>query len=167
MPKSILRAVLGRIQFTLHATRRTPHGAARLVRAMSAWLVKTRRAPSRHSRDARVYCHMTTTMQKLSTPPHSPRPPFSREKHACIPPLERQERYRRRQQEKAARRNGDGDANGDDLVLRKDPFESAQELALSLRVEVETLRLAEEMEGKNGAKSWAIREVQDEVGPAF
>ena len=69
MPKSVLRAVLGRMQFILHATRRTPHGASRLVQAMSAWLVKTRRAPSRHGRDARVYGHKTTAMHKLSTPP--------------------------------------------------------------------------------------------------
>ena len=60
------------MQFTLHATRQqTPHGASRLVQAMSAWLVKTRRAPSQHSRDARVYGHTTTAMHKLSTPrPH-------------------------------------------------------------------------------------------------
>ena len=32
------------------------------------WLVETRRAPSRHSRDARVYDHTTTAMHKLSTP---------------------------------------------------------------------------------------------------
>ena len=32
-------------------------------------LVKTRRAPSRHSRDARVYNHTTTAMHKLSAPP--------------------------------------------------------------------------------------------------
>ena len=57
------------MQFTLHATRRTPHGASCLVQAMSTWLVKTRRAPSRHSRDARVYGHTTTAMHKLSTPP--------------------------------------------------------------------------------------------------
>ena len=63
------RFLEGRMQFTLHATRRTPHSASRLVQAMSAWLVKTRRAPSRHSRDARVYGHTTTTMHKLSTPP--------------------------------------------------------------------------------------------------
>ena len=69
MPKSVLRAVLGRMQFTLHATRRTPHGASRLVQAMSAWLVKTRRAPSRHSRDAKVYGHTTTAVHKLNTPP--------------------------------------------------------------------------------------------------
>ena len=56
------------MQFTLHATRRrTPHGASRLVQAMSAWLAKTRRAPSRHSRDARVNGHTTTAMRKLST----------------------------------------------------------------------------------------------------
>ena len=66
MPKYVLRAVLGRMQFALHATRRTPHGASRLVQAMSAWLVKTRRASSRHSRDTRVYGHTTTAMHKLS-----------------------------------------------------------------------------------------------------
>ena len=63
-----------RMQLTLHATRRTSHGASRLVQTMSAWLVKTRRAPSRHSRDARVYGHTTTAVHKLSTPP-SPPPP--------------------------------------------------------------------------------------------
>ena len=47
VPKSVVQAVLGRMRFTLHATRRTPHGASRLVQAMHAWLVKTRRAPSR------------------------------------------------------------------------------------------------------------------------
>ena len=75
VPKSVLRAVLGRIQLTLHATRRTSHGASRLVQAMSAWLVKTRRAPSRQSRDARVYGQTTTAMHKLSTPPPPPAPP--------------------------------------------------------------------------------------------
>ena len=69
MPKSVLRADLGRMQFTLHVTRRTPHGDSLLVQAMSTWLVKTQRAPSRHSRDARVYAHATTAMHKLSTPP--------------------------------------------------------------------------------------------------
>ena len=69
MPKSVLRAVLERMRFTLHATRRAPYGASRLVQAMSAWSVKTRRAPSRHSRDATVYGHATTVMHKLSTPP--------------------------------------------------------------------------------------------------
>ena len=65
MPKPVLRAVLERMQFTLHATRRTPHGAWRLVQAMmSAWLVKTRRAPSRHSRDAIIYGHSPTAMHK-------------------------------------------------------------------------------------------------------
>ena len=56
------------MQFTLHGTRRTRHGASRLVHAMSAWLVKTRRAPSRHSKDARAYGHTTTALHKLSTP---------------------------------------------------------------------------------------------------
>ena len=42
------------------------------IKTMSTWLVKTRRAPSRHSRDARVNGHTTTVMHKLSTPspPH-------------------------------------------------------------------------------------------------
>ena len=35
---------------TTHTPRRTPHGALRVVQAMSAWLVKTQGAPSRHSR---------------------------------------------------------------------------------------------------------------------
>ena len=49
--------------------RRAEHlTASRLVQAMSAWLVKTRRAPSLHSRDARVYGHTTTAMHKQSTP---------------------------------------------------------------------------------------------------
>ena len=69
MPESVLRAVLGRMQFTLHATHRAPHGASCLVQAMSAWLVKTPRAPSRHNRDARVYGHTTTAMHKLSASP--------------------------------------------------------------------------------------------------
>ena len=48
VPKFAPQAVLGRMQPTLHATRRTPHGAAsRLVQAISAWPMKTRRAPAR------------------------------------------------------------------------------------------------------------------------
>ena len=60
--KSASQAVLSRMQLTLHATRRTPHGGSRLVLAMSAWSVNTRRAPSRHGRDARVYGHTTTAI---------------------------------------------------------------------------------------------------------
>ena len=60
--KSASQALLSRMQLTLHATRRTPHGASRLVLAMSAWSVKTRRAPFRYCRDARVYGHTTTAM---------------------------------------------------------------------------------------------------------
>ena len=37
----------------------------------TAWLAKTRRTSSRHSRDARVHGHTTTAMHKLSTPPHT------------------------------------------------------------------------------------------------
>ena len=40
VPTSASQAVLSRIQVTLHATRRKPHGALRLVQAMSAWVVK-------------------------------------------------------------------------------------------------------------------------------
>ena len=69
MPKPVSRAVLARMQFALHAIRRTLHGASRLEQAMSAWLVKTRRDPSRHSRDARVYGPTTTAIHILSTPP--------------------------------------------------------------------------------------------------
>ena len=38
---------------------------------------KTRHAPPRHSRDARVYGHTTTAMHELSYPPPSP-PPYRR-----------------------------------------------------------------------------------------
>ena len=62
-----------RMQLTLHASGRTPHGASLcLVQAMSAWSVKTRRAPSRLCRDARVYGHTTTVMHGRSVPfPHT------------------------------------------------------------------------------------------------
>ena len=56
--------------------RRTPHGASRLVLAMSPWSVETGRAPSRHCRDARVYGPTTTAMlDDEYTPPHT-RTPF-------------------------------------------------------------------------------------------
>ena len=45
---SASQVVLGRMQLAFYATRRTRHGTSRLVRAMWAWLVKTRRAPFRH-----------------------------------------------------------------------------------------------------------------------
>ena len=79
--KSVLRAVLAKMQFTLHATRRTPHGASRLGQAMSAWFVKTRRAPSRHRRDARVHGHTTTAMHEYRV--HPPPPPAL--PPACVP----------------------------------------------------------------------------------
>ena len=70
--KSASRAVLSRRQHTLHAPRRTPRGASRLVLAMYAWSVKTRHAPSRHCRDARVYGHATTAMHEYRVHPHPP-----------------------------------------------------------------------------------------------
>ena len=69
--KSASKAVLSRMKLPLHATRPTPHGASRLVKAMSTWSVKTRRAPSRHCRDARVYGHTTTAMHDNEYPPPS------------------------------------------------------------------------------------------------
>ena len=60
--------VLRSMQLTHHATRPTAHGAARLVQAMSAWSVKSRRDPSRHCRNAKVYGRKTTAMHNMSTP---------------------------------------------------------------------------------------------------
>ena len=54
----------------LHATRRTPHGTSRLMHAMSAWSVKTRRAASRHSRDARVMFRRQRLRMKRAPPPN-------------------------------------------------------------------------------------------------
>ena len=52
--KPASRADLSRMPLNRHATRRTIHGASHLVLAKSNWPVTTRRAPSRHYRDARV-----------------------------------------------------------------------------------------------------------------
>ena len=61
-----------RMQLTLHATRRTPHDASRLVLATSAWSMKSRPAPSRHCRHARVYGRTTTAMHDNEyTPPRA------------------------------------------------------------------------------------------------
>ena len=79
MCNSASPAVLSRMHLTLHAIRRTPHSASRLVQAMSAWSVKARHDPSRYSRDARVYGHTTTAMHKLSTPP-----PFAPSRKGCM-----------------------------------------------------------------------------------
>ena len=68
------------MQLTLHAARMTHHGASRLVQAVSAWSVKARCAPSRYSRDARVYGHTTTAMHDIgyAPPPWAPLPAQSR-----------------------------------------------------------------------------------------
>ena len=67
-------------QLTLDATWQTPRGFSLcLVLAMSGWSVKTRRAPSRHCRDARVYGHTTTAMHEMNNPP----PPFFFSSHTC------------------------------------------------------------------------------------
>ena len=64
-PRAPTQTVPSSMQLTLHTTRRT---------LMSAWSVKTRRAPSRHCRDARVYGHTTTAMPDMTTPPCLPHP---------------------------------------------------------------------------------------------
>ena len=60
------------MQLALHAKCRAPHGALRLVEATFSRSVRTRRVPSRHCRDARVYGHATMVMPDMSTPPPSP-----------------------------------------------------------------------------------------------
>ena len=73
-----MKAFFSRMQLTLHTTRPTPHGASRLVQEMSAWSVKTRRAPSRHRRDARLYGHRNTAMHDIeciSAIEYPPSPP--------------------------------------------------------------------------------------------
>ena len=67
--KSASKVVLSRMQLTLHLARPTPHGASPLVQAIPTWSVKTRRAPSRRCRDARVYGHTTTAMHNMSASP--------------------------------------------------------------------------------------------------
>ena len=80
--KSVPQAGFSRMKLTLHATRRTPHGASRLVHAMSVWSVKTRHAPSRHCRDARVYGHTTTAMNEIEYT--RPSPPHPRHPRNCL-----------------------------------------------------------------------------------
>ena len=78
MFKFASEAALSRMQPTPHAIRQAPHGASRLVQAMSAWSEETRRAPSRHCRGARVYDYdrTTTAMHEIEYlerhPPHPP-----------------------------------------------------------------------------------------------
>ena len=62
------------MQLTLHVTRRTPHGTSRLVQALSARSVKSRRVPSGLCRVAMVYGHMTMALHGMST--HTPPPPL-------------------------------------------------------------------------------------------
>ena len=74
VPKSASQVVPSRVPLTLHAIRRSRHGASRLVHAISAWSVKTRRAPPRHRMEARAYGHTTTSMPETSTRPPTPFP---------------------------------------------------------------------------------------------
>ena len=68
--KSTSQAVLVRM-WPIIATHRTPHGASRLVQAISVWSVKPRRAPPRQCSGGRVYGHSTTAMHDNYTPPCS------------------------------------------------------------------------------------------------
>ena len=72
VPKSPSQAVLSRMPVTPHATRRTPHGASRLVLAVVTRSVKTRRTPSRHCRCARRYDLKATVVhdnERIRPPP--------------------------------------------------------------------------------------------------
>ena len=75
------RLVIGsyssRMKLTFHATRRTSQCASRLVQAMSAWSLKTRRAPNRRCRNARVYGRTTTAMHDTSASPPPSSLPFA------------------------------------------------------------------------------------------
>ena len=75
VPKSAWQVAPSRMKVTHHASHRTPT-------VLRAWYTrclpgrcKSRRAPSRHCRDVRVYGHMITAMHKLSTPPPPPAKP--------------------------------------------------------------------------------------------
>ena len=78
-PKSVLRAVLGRMQFTLHATHRTPHGASRLA-ASNVCLVgenPTCSVPAPEGSEG-LWSYNYGHAQKRSTPPLPCRPTENR-----------------------------------------------------------------------------------------
>ena len=103
VPKPASQAFLTRMQVALHAIRRVPHGALRLVQAMSAWSVKTRRAASRRCRDARVYGHTATAMHDVS-PPTPPAIHTRESVYCCIGTAEREAKFQ--QMKRDAARNG-------------------------------------------------------------
>ena len=70
--KPATQVVLSRMQLTFHETHPTPHGTSRSLQAMPVWSVETRRASSRHSRDAKVYGHTTTAMHGAEYTPIPP-----------------------------------------------------------------------------------------------
>ena len=74
LPNTSRRLALG----ASNAICRTPHGASRLVQATFAWLAKTRRDPSRPSRDARVYGRRITAMHECRVHIRLPRRPHHR-----------------------------------------------------------------------------------------
>ena len=68
------QAVLSRMQLTLHATHRTPHGASRLGLAMFAWLVGESRAcsgPSIGGMRGSTVIRLRPCMIRSTSPPHT------------------------------------------------------------------------------------------------
>ena len=73
------------MQLTLYS-RDSPNTSRRFALVSSnAWSMKTRRAPSRRCRDARVYGHTTTAMHDMSTAPTLP--PSSMVYEVCCSPF--------------------------------------------------------------------------------
>lgn len=75
-------------RLTLHTAPRTPHHAARLVRAKSVWWVKIRRVHPGHFRGLGVYAHITMASNRLIPPP-PPLPPTHALKTKNIVPKRR------------------------------------------------------------------------------
>ena len=63
--KSASQAVFSNMQPNVYATRSTFDGVPRLVQPTDTRSVRTRRAPSRHCKDARVYGDTTTTKHDI------------------------------------------------------------------------------------------------------
>ena len=88
-PRAKVRVTTGSWKDAGHPLCDLPNTSRRFALGASNVCLETRRAPSRHSRDARVYGHTTTAMHKLSAlpPPPSPLP--------SLPPRNRHQRVQR------------------------------------------------------------------------
>ena len=87
MRKSALQAVLERIQRTLHATRRTPHGASPLAQAVSRKVIEnpTCSVPALWGCDGLQYGHTATAMHEIEyIPPIEYPPPLKDDQSALI-----------------------------------------------------------------------------------